>query len=366
MTAISKEQLSRYQQLGQIPSMEMAHTRARAIYQRMESEGVCVRAMRDPQVGMFMAPFVETCAGLDIACIGVPMENSIPLRTSTAEGPAAIREWSQWMGPVHELWGTIPFDESAVGDFGDMSFASGDLADRIEQIYRQFKSFSDAGIATLSLGGEHTMTYPIMKALGESEPLGMIHIDAHADTGGSVIPDDPDVLSINDASPFRHAVLSGALDPTRCVQIGIRGRGEHFWDFSHQTGMRVITATEFYDRGVDSVMAEALEIIGRGPCYFTIDNDGIDPVDMPATGLPEPFGIRAIDVRKMIRAARPLHIVGADFCELSPRNDPTEQSANISAALCFELLCLLVESRRNQGKTIRKTYWRRPEQEKKQ
>ncbi|MBT7952949.1 MAG: agmatinase [Gammaproteobacteria bacterium] len=357
MAKISEERLSKYRELADIPSMQMQDTAVCEIFRRMEDEGAKVRDMRDKNMGMYMAPFQKNIEELDIACVGIPMENSIPLRLSTSKGPAALREWSQWYGPVHEIWKTIPFESFNVGDYGDIEFEHKDILPRVEQIYALYAEFSKAGVNTLSIGGEHTMTYPIMKALGEIEPLGMIHIDAHADTGGGVIPGDEDVLSINDASPFRHAVRDGVLDPERCIQIGIRGRGEHFWDFSHQTGMRVVTATEFYDLGVDAVIAEAHRIIGDGPCYITIDNDGIDPVDMPATGLPEPFGVSALDTRRILRGVKGLDIIGADFAELSPDNDPTGQSANISAALCFEMLCLLTESRAERSSERRKTHW---------
>jgi guanidinopropionase len=357
MAKISEERLQKYRELANKPSMEMDNTEVRAIFRRMEDEGANVRDMRDKNVGMYMAPFRKEIEDMDIACVGIPMENSIPLRTSTSDGPKALREWSQWYGPVHETWKTIPFELCSVGDYGDIEFAEKGMLPRIEQIYELYKKISAAGINPLSVGGEHTMTYPIMKALGEAEPLGMIHIDGHADTGGAVIPGDDDVLSINDASPFRHAVIDGVLDPERCIQIGIRGRAEHFWDFSHKTGMRVVTATEFHDMGVNAVIEEARKIIGDGPCYITLDNDGIDPVDMPATGLPEAFGISALDTRRILRGAKGLDIVGADFAELSPDNDPTGQSANISAALCFEMLCLLADSRATRTKDRRKTHW---------
>jgi len=340
MAGISAERLARYRELANIPSMEMQNSAVGAIYNRMRDEGAPVQDMRGPEFGMYMAPYRKDIQDMDIACVGIPMENSIPLRTSTRDGPKALREWSQWMGPVHEAWGTIPFELFSVGDYGDIEFEREDMLSRIEQIYTLYDKFRCAGINTLSVGGEHTMTYPIMKALGQDEPLGMIHIDAHADTGGAVIPGDDDVLAINDAS-----------------QIGIRGRGEHFWDFSHQTGMRVVTATDFHDMGVAAVIEEARRIIGDGPCYITVDNDGIDPVDMPATGLPEPFGVSALDVRRILRGAKGLDIIGADFAELSPDNDPTGQSANISAALCFEMLCLLVESRSARSSDRRKTHW---------
>lgn len=357
MANISAERLARYRELASIPSMEMQDSAVHNIYNRMREEGALIQDMRSPEHGMYMAPYRTKIQDLDIACVGIPLENSIPLRTSTQSGPEALRQWSQWMGPVHEVWRTIPFELFNVADYGDIKFEREDMVPRIEQIYSLYDKFSRAGINTLSIGGEHTMTYPIMKALGRGEPLGMIHIDAHADTGGAVIPGDSDVLSINDASPFRHAVLDGVLDPERCIQIGIRGRSEHFWDFSHQTGMRVITATEFHDLGVSRVIEEARRIVGDGPCYITIDNDGIDPIDMPATGLPEPFGISALDVRRILRGAKGLDIVGADFAELSPDNDPTGQSANISAALCFEMLCLLAESRAARTRDRRKTHW---------
>jgi len=357
MAKISAQRLARYRELANIPSMEIRSSRVRAIYQRMREEGAPIQDMRDAEHGMYMAPYRKKLQDIDIACVGIPMENSIPLRTSTQNGPQALREWSQWMGPVHETWGTIPFELCSVADYGDIAFEHEDMLSRVEQVYALYDNFHRSGINTLSVGGEHTMTYPIMKGLGQDEPLGMIHIDAHADTGGGVIPGDDDVLAINDASPFRHAVLEGVLDPERCIQIGIRGRSEHFWDFSHQTGMRVITATEFHDLGVDAVIGEARRIIGDGPCYITIDNDGIDPVDMPATGLPEPFGVSAQDVRRILRGAKGLDIVGADFAELSPDNDPTGQSANISAALCFEMLCLLAESRATRTGEHRKTHW---------
>lgn len=358
MAKISEERLKKYRELANIPSMEMQDSAAKDVFHRMEAEGVNIRDMRDKNVGMYMAPYSKKMEELDILCVGIPMENSIPLRTSTAKGPQALREWSQWYGPVHETWKTIPFDTFSVGDYGDIEFEKADMLPRIEQIYKAYRDINDAGINTLSVGGEHTMSYPIMKALGENEPLGMIHIDAHADTGGAVIPGDDDVLSINDASPFRHAVIDGVLDPERTIQIGMRGRGDHFWDFSHQTGMRVITATEFHDMGVKAVIEEARKIIGDGPCYLTVDNDGIDPVDMPATGLPEPFGISALDTRRIIRGAKGLDIVGADFAELSPDNDPTGQSANISAALCWEMLCLLSESRAARTDARGKTHWK--------
>ncbi len=141
MAKISSERLERYRKLADIPSMEMSNLAARSIYQRMLDEGANVNDMQDPGVGMYMAPYKKDVNELDIACVGIPMENSIPLRTSTKDGPAALRKWSQWLGPVHEIWGTIPFDLFSVADYGDMVFEQQDILSRIEQIYTLFDQF---------------------------------------------------------------------------------------------------------------------------------------------------------------------------------------------------------------------------------
>ena len=354
-----KSDIERYKSLANVASMDMKDPVAGAIYRRMHAEGAPVRDMRAAHLGMFMAPYLKEISEIDIALVGVPLENSIPLQVSTAQAPDALREWSQWQGPVHPLWRTVPFDTFSAADYGNLAFKSEDLPTRIDEIEAAYRPFADAGINTLSVGGEHTLTLGVIRALAAQQPLGLLMVDAHSDTGGGILPWDHTILAINDASPFRYAVMEGLIDPKRCVQIGIRGRPEHFWEFGHEVGIRIISAEELEDRGVASVIAEALEIVGKGPAYLSIDNDGIDPAEMPATGLPEPFGVSARDTRRIIRAARCLDIVGADFVELSPANDPTSQSTNIGAALCFEMLCVLSEARTRRTDKRRQTKWNR-------
>ena len=160
-----------------------------------------------------------------------------------------------------------------------------------------------------------------------------------------------------DANGLRHAVMDGALDPERTIQIGIRGRAWHFWDFSHQTGMRVVSPEEFYENGVASIIEEARKIVGNGPCYLTLDNDALDPSCMPGTGLPEPFGLMARDVMSLIRGLRGLNLVGADIAEICPPADPTEVSANLGAGLCFEMLCILAEAHVTRTGRTQQTHW---------
>jgi arginase family enzyme len=157
--------------------------------------------------GFFGAPSTRDLTDVDVACVSIPMENSIPNVPGTRWGPKAVRKWSHFAaGPVHHITIVIPFELCNIIDYGDIDFSGFDLRPRLDDIFEVFLEFQRRGINTLTVGGEHTMTYPILKALGKDEPLAMIHIDAHADTGG-----EWGATSVTDASVMRHAVLDGEV-----------------------------------------------------------------------------------------------------------------------------------------------------------
>ena len=247
----------------------------------------------------------------------------------------------------------MPFDICNIVDYGDVSFSATGGRERCDDIYKVYKEFCRRGISPLTCGGEHTMSRPITIALGEDEPMGLVHIDAHADTGGTPAGMD----GYNDNSVFREAVLAGAIDPERTIQIGIRNRAWFIWDFSHASGMRVVSADEVHEKGIGPVIEEMKGIIGDGPVYLSIDTDGIDAVHMPGTTLPEPFGLTPLQARDVVRGMRGMDIRGADIAELCPPHDPTEMSANIVAALMFEMLCVLAEAHVARSGRTRKTHW---------
>jgi arginase family enzyme len=147
------------------------------------------------------------------------------------------------------------------------------------------------------------------------------------------------------------------IDPERTIQLGLRGRSFHFWSYSFDVGTRVVTAEEFQEKGAMAMAEEARKIVGDGPCYLTFDVDVLDPMHMPGTGLPEPFGLTTREVSDFIRGLRGLDLVGADIAELCPPADPTEMSANIVAGFCFEMLCLLSEAHVARTGVSRKTHW---------
>jgi agmatinase len=287
--------------------------------------------------------------------VGVPMDTSAPLYAGTRHGPEAVRKWSHNQGPVHNVTRTIPFDTCNIVDMGDVKFTDINHMGRLDDIYNTFKEIFDKDIVPLTVGGEHTMTYPILKARGSDDPVGLIHIDAHCDTTGSLGDDSTEV---HDGNCFRVAACEGLIDPERTIQIGIRGASTVLWEFSHASGMRVVSAEEFQERGVQEIIKEARKIIGDGPCYLTLDVDGIDPTDMPGTGVPEPFGLTGREVRDFIRGMSGLNLVGADIAEICPARDPTEISANLGAGLMFEMLCLLSDARSERTGKIKQTSWK--------
>lgn len=270
--------------------------------------------------------------------------------------PNALREASlTYGGPIHELWATVPFDLCNIVDYGNVDFSRPhNTQQTVDEIHAAICEISDAGAVPFSVGGVHTVSHPILKALGREQPLGMIHIDAHADTmTGEMQGED-----LSDGAVFRNAVLDQGIDPSRTVQIGIRGSYAHLWDFSYDSGMRVITINDFDEIGLPGVLAEVRSIIGDGPCYLTLDCDGIDAAYLPGTQLPEPFGLTSREVRNLIRGLRGLDLVGADIVELCPLVDVKDTSSNLMASLGFEILCLLAEARQARTGNTNKTHWK--------
>lgn len=302
----------------------------------------------------YRAPRRRDLAGVDIACLGVPMDVSAPYHGGQKFAPTALREESHTHGPIHDRWNIIPFDMCSIADYGNIEFnRPHDTEQTVTDIYNAICEIDDAGVVPFSVGGVHTVSHPILKALGRERPLGLIHIDAHADTmTGEMQGED-----LSDGAVFRNAVLDQGIDPERTVQIGIRGFASHYWDFSYDSGMTVISMDDFDEIGLPGVLEQVRDVIGDGPCYLTLDCDGIDATYLPGTQLPEPFGLTSREVRNLIRGLRGLDLVGADIVELCPLVDVRGMSANLMAALGFEMLCLLAEARQARTGVIRKTHW---------
>jgi agmatinase len=276
---------------------------------------------------------------LQVALLGVPMDLGVANRTGSRFGPRALRTIER-IGPYNHVLGCTPLHELRVADIGDVPFRSryrlemshDDIEKRVNQIV-------DAGVIPLSVGGDHSITHPILKAVGKKRPVGMIHIDAHCDTGGAY-----DLTKFHHGGPFRNAVLDGVLDPTRVIQIGIRGSSEYLWEFSYESGMTVIHAEEVTGMGIPAIIEKAKAIIGDGPTYLSFDIDSLDPSFAPGTGTPEVGGLTTREVLELLRGLKGINLVGGDVVEVAPQYDATTNTAHAGAQVLFEILSLMVFS----------------------
>ena len=283
----------------------------------------------------------ETIGELDIDLIGIPFDSGVFHRTGARFGPRAIRDMSMTVGPYNHQTGMSPFSLCNIADIGDVPNLHGfSLEEGIQAIEDFYHNVVAAGVIPVSAGGDHSVTYPVMKAVGKEQPVGMVHIDAHCDTMGKA-----EDHKFHHGGPFRHAVLDGVLDPERCIQIGIRGSAEVFWEFSYAAGMTVIHAHEFHEMGVPAVIEKAKEVIGDGPTYITFDVDGLDPVYAPGTGTPEVGGLSTADALQLLRGLRGSNIIGGDLVEVAPAYDATTNTAQVGKQMLFEILCLAAETR---------------------
>jgi agmatinase len=195
------------------------------------------------------------------------------------------------------------------------------------------------GVVPLSVGGDHSITHPILRAVGRDRPVGLIHIDAHSDTGGPF-----DGERFNHGAPFRNAVLDGVLDPTRTIQIGLRGASEYLYEFATDSGMTCIHAEEVDLIGIPAIIAKARAVAGEGPVYVSFDIDSLDPAFAPGTGTPEIGGLTTREVQAILRGLKGLDVVGGDVVEVAPQYDATTNTAHAGAQMLFEILSLMVFS----------------------
>jgi agmatinase len=264
------------------------------------------------------------------------MDLGVTNRAGARLGPRAVRAVER-IGPYEHALRVAPTAELAMADIGDVPMQSRfDLAQCHRDIEAFLKRVCAAGVIPLAVGGDHSISYSILKALGAGAPVGMVHIDAHCDTSG-----DYEGAKFHHGGPFRHAVLAGVLDPQRTIQIGIRGGAEYLWEFSYDSGMTVLHIEDVEAMGIAQVVARAREVIGDGPTYVSFDVDGLDPAFAPGTGTPEAGGLTSREVLAMLRGLAGANVVGGDVVEVAPQYDPTTNTAQIAAQALFELVCLV-------------------------
>jgi agmatinase len=275
-------------------------------------------------------------SGLDVALIGVPQDLGVTNRPGARFGPRAVRAVER-IGPYHHVHRISPLGAVKAADIGDVPFRSRYSLDAsIEDIEALFARIAAAGVTPLAVGGDHSITFPILKALGAKQPVGLVHIDAHCDTGPPF-----EGAKFHHGGPFRNAVLAGVLDADRTIQIGIRGGAEYLWEFSYVSGMTVIHAEELARLGTAKVVKKIHDVVGDGPTYLSFDIDSLDPAFAPGTGTPEIGGLSTREALDLVRGCAGLNVIGGDVVEVAPQYDATTNTAQAAAQMLFEILAVV-------------------------
>ncbi|HVN99239.1 MAG TPA: agmatinase [Steroidobacteraceae bacterium] len=296
---------------------------------------------------MMRLPQFASAAGLDACFVGVPLDIGTSLRAGARFGPRDIRQNSVLIRPYQMATRARPFDSLRVGDIGDVAINTFNLQRSIAIIEQAYDGILGAGCIPLTLGGDHTIVLPILRAMRRRHgPLGLVHVDAHADVNDEMFGE-----KIAHGTPFRRAVEEGLLDTRRAVQIGLRatGYGADDFDWPRQQGMRVVQAEECWHRSLVPLMAEIRKQLGNGPTYLSFDIDGLDPAFAPGTGTPEIGGLTTIQGMEIIRGCLGLQLVGCDLVEVSPPYDPFGTTSLLAANLLYEMLCVLPGVKREAG-----------------
>ena len=289
---------------------------------------------------MMRLPMATVADKIDVGFIGVPFDIGTSNRVGARYGPRQIRAESSLLRPFNMSTGAAPFESLQVADLGDCAINTFNLLDSIRIIEEYYDKVVQADIKPLTMGGDHTIVLPILRALRKKfdQPIGIVHVDAHADVNDEMFGE-----KIAHGTPFRRAIEEGLIDPNRMVQIGLRGTGYSPEDFNwcRNQGIRVVPAEECWHKSLDPLMAEVRTKVGGGPVYISFDIDGLDPSFAPGTGTPEVGGLTVMQGLEIVRGCRGLDIVGGDLVEVSPPYDTTGNTSLVGANMLFEILCVL-------------------------
>lgn len=287
---------------------------------------------------MFRLPETSDASSLDIAIVGVPLDVGTSNRPGARFGPRGIRGESVLVRPYGMYTGAAPFDSFQIADMGDVPLNTFSLEKSIPIIENFFDGVVGAGAKTLSMGGDHTVSLPILRSVAKRHgPVALVHVDAHADINDSMFGE-----RICHGTIFRRAIEEGLVDPNKMTQIGLRttGYSADDFDWSRKQGVRVVQAEDCWYSSLAPLMEEVRERVGpETPTYLTFDIDGLDPSVAPGTGTPEPGGLTASQGIEVIRGVWGLNLVGADLVEVAPAYDTTGNTALLAANLMFEMLC---------------------------
>jgi agmatinase len=312
-------------------ALEDAKAQVDTAFTRKDRKGYAFENAFGGATSFLRRTYTKDLSGVDLAITGVPFDQAVTHRTGTRFGPRAIREASalQPYDPPHG-WGTDPLEDMAVIDYGDLAFDYAKVADFPDRLADHIRTILAAGVGTVTLGGDHYITFPILKAYAEKfGPIALIQIDAHSDLWA-----DDDLSRIDHGTMTYKAVKTGLVDPAASVQLAIRTHCDDYLGVEH------IDARVIHEQGIAATVARVKQIVGDRPCYVSFDIDALDPAYAPGTGTPVWGGLASWQASAILRDLAGINMVGGDVVEVSPPYDTTGATAIAGAHVAHDLICL--------------------------
>jgi agmatinase len=283
-------------------------------------------------------PHIPQPEELDIAIVGVPFDGGTTYRPGPRFGPRHVRQQSAIIRPWNPVLKVNPFAKYRIADFGDLAVNPLSIEDTFRRIEQGISVILTAGARCLSVGGDHSISLPILRAIAKKYgPVALVQFDAHND-----LWDEYFGSKYSHGTPFRRAFEEGILQDGNVLQVGLRGQvyGEDDFDFARAHKVRMVTAEQFHAHGMAPVLRH-LKSFARKPVYVTLDIDCVDPAYAPGTGTPQVGGFTSYQIIELVRALKGLNIISADLVEVSPPFDSAEITSLLAANLLFELLCVM-------------------------
>jgi agmatinase len=283
-------------------------------------------------------PHITQPEELDIALLGIPFDGGTTYRPGPRFGPRHVRQQSVIVRPWNPVLKVNPFAKYRIADCGDFSVNPLSIEDTFQRVERQMEPFLNAGTRCVCVGGDHSLSLPILRAMVKRHgPLALIQFDAHND-----LWDEYFGSKYSHGTPFRRAIEEGLLLQDSFLQVGLHGQvySEHDFDFAREHNVKMIFAEEFHSQGM-ALFSRHLKAFRSKPVYVTLDIDCIDPAYAPGTGTPQIGGFTSVQILELVRALGGLNIIGGDLVEVSPPYDTGEITSLIAANLLYELLCVL-------------------------
>lgn len=290
----------------------------------------------------FRLPWADITDDFDVALLGLPFDGGVSYRPGQRFAPTRVREMSSLGRGYHWSRDIKIFEKMKVADVGDSSIVPLSVEMTYEKIEKFITDILNTKKKTISVGGDHSTTLPVLRAMRKhyGVPLNFIHFDAHLDTYPAAWD-----CEYHHGAFARHAVTEGLVDPKNMIQIGIRGPLAEREDlkFVQDNGIRVFTVDDIREKHLNEFVANLPEF-PSGPTYISFDVDCLDPSCAPGTGTPVPGGITSYEAQKILRGLKIGNLVGADVVEISPAYDLGDLTSLVGVDVMFECLSLMAKN----------------------